>query len=162
MINIDLDKFNKIGLKQIIARIEKEGLKITEVEADNKAKRESGFQVKTATLVFESGQKLILKAKAGGSIYQVRLNNKVVPIKHYDDLDKAVLEIINYVQVNEKNYLKQKEKQLARQKVTIPKIKPVSTSVAEQIDTLKAALGEAQKEFGVYTAAGELTCATVE
>lgn len=144
MIQIDFEKFNKAGLKPILTKLGNEGLTVADVQADNKAKRESGYQVKTATITFDSGQKLMLKAKAGGSIYQVRLNNKVVPIKHYEDLDKAVLEIINYVQANEKRYLQQKEKQIARQKVTVPKIKPVSTTVAEQINTFKTALAESQ------------------
>jgi len=144
VIQIDFEKFNKAGLKPILTKLGNEGLTVADVQADNKAKRESGYQVKTATITFDSGQKLMLKAKAGGSIYQVRLNNKVVPIKHYEDLDKAVLEIINYVQANEKRYLQQKEKQIARQKVTVPKIKPVSTTVAEQINTFKTALAESQ------------------
>lgn len=142
MIQLDFEKFNKIGLKPILKKIEKEGLTVSDVQGDNKAKRESGFQVKTATLTFESGQKLVLKAKAGGSIYQVRLNNKVLPIKHYDDLDKAILEIIDYVQANEKTYQKQKERQAARQKVTIPKVKPVSTSLADQINQFQQAVND--------------------
>jgi len=143
MIQIDFEKFNKVGLKQILKKFEKEGLTVADVEGNNKAKRESGFQVKSATIIFESGQKLLVKAKAGGSIFQVKLNNKVLPIKHVDDLDKAILEIINYVQMNEKNYKKQQEKRLARQKVNVPKIRPVSTSIAEQITQYQATIDEA-------------------
>ena len=138
MIHIDFEKFNKAGLKPIIDKFEKAKVPVADVEGSNKAKRESGFQVKTATITFESGQKLIVKAKAGGSIFQVKLNNKVLAIKHVDDIDKAVLEIIDYVQENEKNYLKQ----LARQKVTVPKIKPASIPVAEQITQYQTSIDE--------------------
>ncbi len=142
MIHIDFDKFNKVGLKPILEKFEKEGLPVAGVEADNKAKRESGFQVKSATINFESGQKLLVKTKAGGSIFQVKLNNKVLAIKNVDDLDKAIQEVIDYAKENEKNYQKQREKQLARQKVNVPKITPANASVAEQITQYQATLDE--------------------
>lgn len=155
MINIDFEKFNKPGLKPILEKFEKASLPVADVEADNKAKRESGFQVKTAIINFESGQKLLVKAKAGGSIFQVKLNNKVLAIKHVDDLDKAIQEVVDYVKENEKNYQKQREKQLARQKVNIPKIKPANASVSEQITQFQATLDEtkaADEELGSQVA----------
>jgi flagellar biosynthesis chaperone FliJ len=138
MININFDKFNKVGLKAVLDKFNKADLPVADVVADNKAKRESGFQVKTAAINFESGQKLIVKAKAGGSIFQVKLNNKVLPIKHVEDLDKAVDEVISYVKENEKNY----EKQLARQKVKVPTIKVANASVAEQITQYQTTVDE--------------------
>jgi len=142
MIHIDFEKFNKAGLKPILEKFEKDGLPVTDVEADNKAKRESGFQVKTAIINFESGQKLLVKAKAGGSIFQVKLNNKVLAIKHVDDLDKAIQEVADYVKENEKNYRKQRDKQLSKQKVNVPKIKPANASVAEQITQFQGSIDE--------------------
>lgn len=142
MLTIDFEKFNKAGLKQVLDKIEKAGLPIAGVDADNKAKRESGFQIKTAVVNFESGQKLQVKAKAGGSIFQVKLNGKVLAIKHAEDLDKAVQEVIEYAKANEKNYQKQREKQLARQKVTVPKIKTANVSVAEQITQFQTTIDE--------------------
>lgn len=148
MIHIDFEKFNKVGLKPVLEKFEKAGLPVSDVEADNKAKRESGFQVKAATINFESGQKLLLKAKAGGSIFQVKLNNKVLAIKHVEDLDKAIQEVVDYVKENEKNYQKQREKQLARQKVLVPKVKPANASVAEQITQFQGAIDEATAASG--------------
>jgi len=142
MIHIDFEKFNKLGLKAILEKFEKASLPVADVEADNKAKRESGFQVKTAIINFESGQKLLVKAKAGGSIFQVKLNNKVLAIKHVEDLDKAIQEVVEYVKENEKNYQKQRDKQLARQKVNVPKIKAANASVSEQIAQFQATLDE--------------------
>lgn len=151
MIDINFDKFNKTGLKQVLDKFEKASLPVAGVDADNKAKRESGFQVKTAIINFESGQKLQVKAKAGGSIFQVKLNGKVLAIKHVDDLDKAIQEVIEYVKANEPNYKKQRGKQLARQKVNVPKIKPVSASVAEQITQFQATIDETTAANGSLT-----------
>ncbi len=134
MIALDFDKFNEAGLRSAVKAIEKWGPKVTHIEATNVPKRESGFQVKTATLELESGQKLILKIKAGGGIFQVRLNNKVLAIKNTTDPDKAILEIVDYVQENEKIYQRQKDR-LARAKKAKPtNLDTVRTSTGEQIE----------------------------
>lgn len=144
MIKIDFDKFNEAGLKDILKQFEKEDLPVDSVEATNKAKRDMGFLVKSATFIFKSGQKLLLKAKAGGSIFQVKLNSKVMPIKNVDDLDKAVKEVVKYVQNNEEKYLKQKAKRiedLQKVKVKLPTDKKAgSVSVARQIETYQSSL----------------------
>ncbi|WP_028325827.1 hypothetical protein [Desulfatirhabdium butyrativorans] len=138
IIKIDFDKFDKTGLKPILKKFETAGLTVDDIEAPNKAKRESGFLIKTAVLVFASGQKLTVKAKAGGGIFQVKLNSKVLPIKAVDDMDKAVDEVITHVKANEGNYLKQKERSAAR--IKVPKVKNVNTSVAAQIDAVSASI----------------------
>lgn len=153
MIKIDFDKFNEIGLKPIIKEFEKAGLPVSDVVANNIAKRESGFQCKNATFQFESGQKLFVKAKANGSIFQVKLNNKVIPIKYVDDLDKAVKEVIAFVEKNEAAFQKRKQKQLEALKIKVPKIKSVRTSTVKQteevnaaLETVKEAVAEAEAE----------------
>jgi predicted RNase H-like nuclease (RuvC/YqgF family) len=132
MIDIDFEQFNEKGLKSILKAFEAKDLPVASVEATNKAKRESGFKVKAAILNFESGQKLLLKAKSGGSIYQVKLNNKVLAIKAVDDLDKAVGEVIAFVKANEPKFLKQRDK-----RARLPKISPspsVTTSTKKQLE----------------------------
>lgn len=140
MIKIDFEKFNEIGLKPIIKEFEKEGLPVAGVEGSNVAKRESGFLCKTAIFEFESGQKLHLKAKADGGIFQVKLNAMTVPIKNVDDLDKAVKEVIAFVEKNEATYLKRKQKELEKLKIAVPKIKSVRTSTVQQTEQMQAAL----------------------
>ena len=132
LLTYDYDEFNKKGLLKLTKQFDKEGLPVAEVKSDNKPKRETGFQVKTAMIMFESGQKLEIKAKAGGNIFQWKLNNKILPVKNYMQLDTAMKEVVSFVKDNEPNYQKQKEKQLAKTKVAVPTIKPVNTTVAEQ------------------------------
>lgn len=135
-ITIDFDKFDKAGLKQVLKKFETEGLPVDDVEATNKSKRESGFLLKTATIIFSSGQKLMIRAKAGGGVFQVKLNGKVMPIKHAEDVPKSLDEVIGYVKKNEPAFLKQKEKKAGV--VKVPKLKAVNTSVAAQIETISA------------------------
>ena len=129
MISIDFDNFTEKGLKKVITTFEKQSLPVASVDATNRPKRESGFSVKAATLHFESGQKLLLKAKANGSVFQVKLNNKVLPIKNVDDLKKAVSEVIAFVKINEPKFLKQKANREALKEKPLPKLpNPASTS----------------------------------
>lgn len=141
-LKIDFDKFDKNGLKPILKQFEKAGLSVQDIEATNKAKRDSGFLVKQATLTFASGQKLLVKAKAGGGIFQVRLNGKVLPIKAVDDMQKALDEVIGHVKGNEAAYLKQKERQAAR--VKVPRLKNVNTSLSAQIDATRDSIAQLQ------------------
>lgn len=152
MIDIDFKRFNEAGLKPVIKKFEQAKLPVKEVVGTNKPKRESGFLTKMVTFVFDSGQKLVVKAKAGGSIYQAKLNGRVLPIKHVDDIDKAVKEVVTHVKHNEKAYLKRKANQLKKQKIKIPKLKPVNTSVKAQIEALsttKTQLTQAHDEARV-------------
>lgn len=133
-LTIDFEKFDKAGLKPVLKKFETAGLPIEDVEATNKARRESGFLMKTAVLIFASGQKLAVKMKAGGSVFQVKLNGKALPIKAVDDVAQAVDEVIAYVKANEPAFTKQKEKKAGV--VNIPKLKAVNTSTAAQIETI--------------------------
>lgn len=141
-VTFDYEKFNKAGLKKVAAFFDKASLPVSDVSGDNKPKRENGYQTKTAEVTFESGQKLILKAKADGGIFQWKLNGKVLAIKNYMQLDTAIKEVAALVAANEPNYQKAKEKQLAKVKVAVPKVKAVNTTVTEQAEAFQASLEE--------------------
>jgi hypothetical protein len=96
--------------------------------------------MKTATFVFASGQKITVKIKAGGGVFQIKLNAKVIPIKAVDDVAKAVDEVITYVKANEPAFAKAKEKNAGI--VKIPKIKAVNTSTAAQIETITTTVSQ--------------------
>lgn len=113
-LSFDYAQFNEKGLKKVIDEFKRQDLQVTSVEADNKAKRQSGVQTKKATLHFADGQKLMLQATAQGAIFQVRLNTRVIPIKHVDDLEKAVAEIAGKVSVNSKQFQQTLKKRAAR------------------------------------------------
>lgn len=103
-LSFDYAQFNEKGLKKVIDEFKRQKLQVTSVEADNKAKRQSGVQTKKAILHFADGQKLMFQATAQGAIFQVRLNTRVIPIKHVDDLKKAVAEIAGKISANSKQF----------------------------------------------------------
>ena len=101
MVTIEFEDYTKKGLKSLLQKFDKAGFPVKETVADNKSKRENGYAIKTATLTFESGQTLVLKIKAGGSLYQAKLNGKVLAIKNYIKPDTFTDEVLAYVKENE-------------------------------------------------------------
>jgi len=123
-VTLDFDKLTEAGLKPILKRFSKWNCPVATVDAPNKSKRESGFLVKYFTLVFEDGQQMLVRVKADGTVFQVKLNNKVVPIKNVNDIDKAIIEMVDYVQDNAKAYARAKMQREKRKiKPPIPSIK---------------------------------------
>ncbi|MCC8380453.1 hypothetical protein [Xenorhabdus sp. PB30.3] len=113
-LSFDYAQFNEKGLKKVIDEFNRHDLQITKIEADNKPIRLSGVQTKKATLHFTDGQKLTLQATAQGSIFQVRLNTRVIPVKHVDDLKKAVAEIADKIRNNSKQFQNTLQKRATR------------------------------------------------
>ena len=139
-IKLDFENLTKAGLKKLLKVFEKQQCPVASVDAPNKSKRESGMLTKSFTLTFEDGQNLQIRVKADGTVYQVRLNNKVMPIKHVDDLDKAVTEMIDYVQDNAKAY-ERAQIQREKRKIRVPK-PAVLTSRKEKIAQAKEELDQ--------------------
>lgn len=153
-VRLPFDKLTESNLKPVIKKMEKWGLKVSSVEAPNRGRRESGFLLKDATFAFDDGQKMLIRVKADGTVFQVKLNNKVVPIKHVDNMDKAIGEMVDYVQANAKAYQRAK---LQREKRRRLNIEPpaVATNRREKIERAKAQLTElatANEELDAQTA----------
>lgn len=144
-VRLDFDKITERGLSQILNLFQKHKLPVTKVEATNKAKRESGFLLKDVSLYFDDGQKVFVRIKADGTVFQVKLNNKVVPIRHVDDMGKAVVEVCDYVDGNRKKFEAAKVQREKRKKLDLD-VQPVRTSRAEKIEQMQAALAEVQGE----------------
>ena len=148
----NFDKFNEQGLKAMLRQLEREGLELAKdgnrylVDATNKPRREMGYLVKTATIHTESGQKIMVKAKADGSIYQIKLNGKVLALRNTEDLDAALQEVATLVDRNEDKFLKNRESRLKKLKAeTAPVPKPAKTSMKAQIDVLEGNLASHRK-----------------
>lgn len=136
---LPFDKLTENNLKPIIKKFEKLGCSVAKVDAPNKARRESGFLIKHFTLVFEDGQQMLVRIKADGVIFQVKLNNKAVPVKHVDDMDKAIGEMYDYLYYNAKAFERAKL-QRERKKIK-PPVPAVTTSRKEKIIKVREELG---------------------
>lgn len=140
-VRLPFDKLTETSLKPVIRKFTKWGLEIVSVDAPNKAKRESGFLLKNFTLEFKDGQKLLVRVKSDGTVFQVKLNNKVVPVHNVEDMEKAVGEMIDHIMYNAKAYERAKLQRERRKKLNI-KTPSVTTSRKEKIEKARAQLAE--------------------
>lgn len=137
-VTLPFDKLTESGLRPLIKKFAKWKCPVSAVDAPNQAKRESGSLVKTFTLTFEDGQKMLVRVKADGTVFQVKLNNKVMPIKHVDDMDKAIVEMVDYVQDNAKAY--ERAKIQREKKKLAPPPPPITTTRQKKISMAKSEL----------------------
>lgn len=140
-VRLPFDRLTESNLKSVVKKFTKWGLEIVSVDAPNKAKRESGCLLKYFTLEFKDGQKLLVRVKSDGTVFQVKLNNKVVPVHNVDDMEKAVGEMIDYVSYNAKAYERAKVQREKRKNLNI-KTPSITTSRKEKIEKAKAQLAE--------------------
>ena len=144
-VKLNFDKLDEKGLEPIIKKFAKDGYKIANVEANNRAKRESGFAIKNFTLTFEDGQKMLVRVNGDGTVFQIKLNTRVVLITHVDDMDKAIIEMCNYLYDNAKTNTQAKKKRerqkrtgVARPKATVTRDERIA-SYKEQLANLNSA-----------------------
>lgn len=138
----------KTAPKALVKLFTRAGETIAASWVNGVAKREQGISYKEIYLVFADNQKITLRIKAPGDVFQVLLNNKKIPLKNQDDERKAVSEIVGIVKANSTKY----QKLLARKKVKLPTgikstTKRKEETLQEEMNKLDEALAEATKEL---------------
>lgn len=125
------------------------GQNIVQTDISESTKRSSGVSFREMTLTFADSQTITLRVKQTGDIFQVLLNNKVIPIKNQDDHAKAVTEIAQNLDKGRAQF----QKKLAATKVAVPKgIKTAAPKIeqvlTEKRDSLKEAIRAVNDEIG--------------
>ena len=67
---LDFQNLDKKGLKKFADRFKRKKKPVTDIEANNKAKRANGVLQKQFTMTFEDGQKVTIAVKSDGTIFQ--------------------------------------------------------------------------------------------
>lgn len=137
-LTLNFEKLTEKALQPVLKKFQRAGYTVVKVDAPNRAKRESGFLIKNFTLTFEDEQQILVRVKAGGTIFQVKLNNRVVPIKYVDDMERAIGEIADYLYDNAKAFSRAKA-QRERRKLK-PPAPSITTTRKEKIEKAKADL----------------------
>lgn len=143
-VSFDYDNFTEQGLKDVTKEFESNGLNVVSVDADNRPKRQSGVQTKRAVFTFDDGQTTTLQATSHGTIFQVRLNRKVLPVRNVDDLKKAIGEIADKVKANTKSYRRNLRNQDSRRKRST--VSPARISVKKQLEGYQQQIAELQED----------------
>ena len=144
-LTLDFDKLTEKTLQPVVKKFKKGGYTVVKVDAPNKSKRESGQLIKNFTLTFEDEQQLLVRVKAGGTIFQVKLNNRVVPVKHVDDMEKAVNEMCNYMYDNAKAFQRAKA-QRERRKIR-PPVPAITTTRKEKLEKTRQELESVSQQI---------------
>ncbi|MER2511512.1 MAG: hypothetical protein ABTQ25_03665 [Nitrosomonas ureae] len=124
------------------------GAHVVQQDVSTAAKRAAGISFREMTLTFADSQKVILRIKQTGDIYQVLLNGKILPIKNQDDHVKAISEIVAAMDAGRTKF----QKLLAAVKIrppagirtAAPKMEQVLTS---KRDALRIAISEVRAEI---------------
>ena len=132
-------------LKQYFSRA---NAPVVTAEPGAKTLRTSGISYRELFLTFGDSQRVTLRIKQTGDVYQVLINDKLTPLKAQDDHIKAVAEIAQKLDAGRAKF----QKALANVKVPLPKgIRTAAPKLEEQLrvreEELDAAIGEAQQEL---------------
>lgn len=140
-----------VKLKQYFSRA---NAPVVTAEPGAKTLRTSGISYRELFLTFGDSQRVTLRIKQTGDVYQVLINDKLTPLKAQDDHIKAVAEIAQKLDAGRAKF----QKALANVKVPLPKgIRTAAPKLEEQLkireEELDAAIGEAQQELADLAAA---------
>jgi len=146
--------FEDMGLKSdkatrnLVKYFARAGNAVVQGEAIPTVKRTAGISYREMVLTFKDSQKVIMRIKQSGDIYQVLLNGKVIPIKHQDDHVKAITEIVHALDSGSAKFqamlVKLQAKPPAGIRTAAPKMEAVLT---EKRDTLKTAIATVREEI---------------
>lgn len=85
------------AMKRVTSLLERAGLKVVDVASDGKTRRLAGVSFREVTISFADSQKLALRVKATGDVYEVRINGKQTPVSQQDDAAKAIGELAGLI-----------------------------------------------------------------
>lgn len=122
------------------------GAQVVETDYAPSIKRTSGISYREMTMSFADSQVVTFRVKQTGDIYQLLLNNKVLPLKNPDDHKAAISEVVKAMDAGRAAF----QKKLAAVKVALPpsirtaapKLEKVLTEKRDQLKEAIAATRE--------------------
>lgn len=129
------------ALRKVVALLQRAGLQVLKAESDGRNKRVASVSYREATLSFADSQKVTLRVKQTGDVYQVLINDKLVPIAAQDDQAAAVNEIVAKLDKGRDAF----QKRLAAMQMKPPE--GIKTAAPKLKDTLTAQLAEVNAQI---------------
>lgn len=124
------------ALRRVTNLLARAGLNVIDVASDGKLKRLAGISFREVELTFADSQKLGLRIKATGDVYEVRVNGKVTPVRDQDDAAAAVTELARLIDAGRERF----QKRLAAMRMKPPE--GIRTAVPRQRDVLIKQIAE--------------------
>lgn len=136
------------ALRQIQRTFSRMGANVVQTDIPTSTKRRAGISFKEVTLTFADGQTVTFCVKKTGDIFQVKLNNKALPIRNQDDQKKALQEIVDAMDKGRTAFQKRQAMIKVQPPKTIRTAAPKMQEVlANRKTELKAAIEEAKTEL---------------
>lgn len=143
----DLSSKDK-AIKQASRYFSRAGANVVQHEVPAMVKRMAGISYREMALTFADSQRVVLRVKQTGDIFQVLLNGKVLPIKSQDDHVQAIAEIVQAMDAGRSRFQKLMAAAQVRPPAGIrtaaPKMELVLT---EKRDALRGAIDEVRRQI---------------
>ena len=135
-------------LRQIQRTFSRMGANVVQTDIPTSTKRRAGISFKEVTLTFADGQTVTFCVKKTGDIFQVKLNNKALPIRNQDDQKKALQEIVDAMDKGRTAFQKRQAMIKVQPPKTIRTAAPkMQEGLANRKTELQAAIEEAKTEL---------------
>lgn len=129
------------AMRRVLSLFARAGLKVIDVAADGKTQRTAGVSFREVGLTFADSQKLALRVKATGDVYEVRINDRKVPVSAQSDPARAVAELVKMLDTGRARF----QKRLAAMQMKPPE--GAKTAAPKLRETLVAQIAEVDAEI---------------
>jgi hypothetical protein len=133
------------AMRQATQLFERAGLHVIDVSSGGRTMRLAGMAYREATLVFADSQRVTLRIKSTGDVYEARINGKVVPIKDQDDPAKAVAELVALLDAGRTKF----QRRIAALRMQPPA--GIKTAAPRVLEAVKAQLEQVETEITAAT-----------
>ena len=135
------------AVKQALKHFSRAGANVVQADVNPSTKRAAGVSYREMTLTFADSQKITLRIKPSGDIFQVLLNDKAMPIKSQSDHAKAIAEMVQAMESGRAKF----QKALAAAAVKLPPSIRTAAPKMEQVltekrDALQGAIAAVREE----------------
>ncbi len=143
-----------MAMRRVTALFTRAGLTPVDVASDGKTRRIAGISFREVTFSFADNQKLALRIKATGDVYEARINGKAVPVSKQDDMAKAVTELVKMLDTGRARFQKRLAAMVMKPpeglKTAAPKLREV---LQQQISEVDEQIAAAKEELAALQAA---------
>jgi len=134
--------------KAVMKYFSRAGANVVSQDVSTQVKRTSGISYREMLLMFSDSQKVLMRIKQSGDIYQIMINGKLMPIKNQDDHVKAVSEIVAMLNAGRTKFQAKMAAAIVKLPPTIRTAAPKMLQVlTEKRDGLKSAIADVRAEI---------------
>lgn len=131
------------AMRRVLQLFARADLKVVDVATDGKVRRQSSVSFREVVLSFADSQKLALRVKATGDVYEVQINGRKVPVSAQEDPARAVAELVKMLDTGRARF----QKRLAAMQMKPPE--GAKTAAPKLRDALVSQIAQVQESIEV-------------